>query len=169
MGLWQLQLNATDIAAAADIQARTTQRCINVLDGGLSETDHLEPTRQLEHHVEADACDQSAGSKGLPREVERHDRAPRPRGLQLRGHATAALGRPPCWAWCNAATRPTRTRQPHVSLDVRANVRTATIKPIITAKVKSGTQCFTDAYTIYHCTAANYDHRTVNHGVGRPS
>jgi hypothetical protein len=57
----------------------------------------------------------------------------------------------------------------HVSLDVRANVRTATIKPVITAKAKSGTHCFTDAYTIYHCTAADYDHRTVNHGVGRPS
>jgi hypothetical protein len=29
MGLWPLKLNATDIAAAADIQERTAQRCIN--------------------------------------------------------------------------------------------------------------------------------------------
>ena len=29
IGLWQLKLNATDIAAAADIQERTAQRCIN--------------------------------------------------------------------------------------------------------------------------------------------
>jgi Transposase zinc-ribbon domain len=29
MGLWQLKLNATEIAAAADIQERTAQRCIN--------------------------------------------------------------------------------------------------------------------------------------------
>jgi Transposase zinc-ribbon domain len=28
MGLWQLKLNATEIAAAADIQERTAQRCI---------------------------------------------------------------------------------------------------------------------------------------------
>src|SRR4029434_7291320 len=34
MGLWQLKLNATEIAAAADIQERTAQRCINLLDGG---------------------------------------------------------------------------------------------------------------------------------------
>src|SRR6266478_7189269 len=49
MGLWQVKLNATDIAAAADIQERTAQRCINLLDGGIYETYHLDPTRQLEH------------------------------------------------------------------------------------------------------------------------
>jgi transposase-like protein len=95
MGLWQLKLNATDIAAAAGIQERTAQRCINLLDGGIYETYHLDPTRQLEHQVEADECYQSAGSKGLPREVERRDRAPRSRGIQLRGRATAETGRPP--------------------------------------------------------------------------
>src|SRR6266571_1084211 len=69
IGLWQLKLNATEIAAAADIQERTAQRCINLLDGGIYETYHLDPTRQLEHHVEADECYQSAGSKGQPRDV----------------------------------------------------------------------------------------------------
>jgi hypothetical protein len=29
LGLWQLKLNATEIAAAADIQERTAQRCIH--------------------------------------------------------------------------------------------------------------------------------------------
>src|SRR5499426_4694728 len=81
IGLGQLKLNATEIAAAADIQARTAQRCINLLDGGIYETYHLDPSRQLENQVEADECYQSAGSKGLAREVARHDRAPRPRGL----------------------------------------------------------------------------------------
>jgi transposase-like protein len=95
MGLWQLKLNATEIAAAADIQERTAQRCINLLDGGIYETYHLDPTRQLEHQVEADECYQSAGSKGLAREVERREREPRQRGLQLRGRATAEMGRPP--------------------------------------------------------------------------
>src|SRR5215813_945287 len=95
IGLWQLKLNATAIAAAADIQERTAQRCSNVLDGGIDETSHLDPTRQLEHQVEADECYQSAGSKGLACEVERQDRAPRQRGLQLRGRATAEMGRPP--------------------------------------------------------------------------
>jgi len=56
VGLWQLKLNATEIAAAADIQERTAQRCINLLDGGIYETYHLDPTRQLEYQVEADEC-----------------------------------------------------------------------------------------------------------------
>jgi hypothetical protein len=42
----------------------------------------------------------------------------------------------------------------------------ATIKPIITAKVKAGAQFFTDEYSIYHFTEADYDYRTVNHGAG---
>ena len=95
IGLWQLKLNATEIAAAADIQERTAQRCINLLDGGIFETYHLDPTRQLEHQVEADECYQRAGSKGLAHEVARRARAPRQRGLQLRGRATAEMGRSP--------------------------------------------------------------------------
>src|SRR2546423_7480490 len=83
IGLWQLKLKATDIAAAADIQERTVQRGLNVLDGGIYETYHLDPTRHLGHQVEAEACYQSAGSKGLARAVERHGRAPRQRGIQL--------------------------------------------------------------------------------------
>ena len=53
-----------------------------------------------------------------------------------------------------------------VYLEVLEHVRTTTIKPIIAAKVKSGAQCFTDEYNIYHFTKADYDHRTVNHGAG---
>jgi transposase-like protein len=166
-GLWPLKLHATDMAAAADIQERTAQRCINLLDGGIFETYHLDPTRQLEHHVEADECYQSAGSKGLAREVARRERAPRQRGLQLRGRATAEMGRPPLLGLVQRRDK-TDPDAPaaQVSLEVLEHVRTATIKPIIAAKVKSGAQCFTDEYTISHCTKADYDHRTVNHGAG---
>ena len=167
IGLWPWKLNATEIAAAADIQERTAPRCIHVLDGGIDETYHLDPTRQLEHHVEADECYQSAGSKGLPRAVERHDRAPRQRGLQLRGRATAELGRPPLLGLVQRRDKANPdTPAAQVYLAVLENVRTATIKPIITAQVKGGAPFFTDAYNIYHCTEANYDHRTVNHGAG---
>ena len=167
MSVWQLKLNATEIAAAADIQERTAQRCSNLLDGGIYETYHLDPTRQLEHQVEADECYQSAGSKGLAREVERCERAPRQRGIQLRGRATAATGRPPI---LGLVQRRDKTDQDapaaQVSLEVLEHVRTATIKPIIAAKVKVGAQFFTDEYNIYHFTKADYDHRTVNHGAG---
>ena len=167
MGLWQLKLNATEIAAAADIQERTAQRCINLLDGGIDETYHLDPTRQLEHQVEADECYQSAGSKGLAREVARHARAPRQRGLQLRGRATAETGCPPLLGLVQRRDKPDQDAPAaQGDLEVLENVRTTTIKPIMAAKVKSGAQFFTDAYNIYHCTEADYDHRTVNHGAG---
>jgi hypothetical protein len=167
IGLWPLKLNATDIAAAADIQERTAQRCIHVLDGGLYETYHLDPTRHLEHQVEAEECYQSAGSKGLAREVERQDRAPRQRGLQLRGRSTAEMGRPPLLGLVQRRDQaaPDAPAAP-VSLEVLENVRTATIKPIMAAKVKAGAQFFTDVYSLYHFTEADYDHRTVNHGAG---
>jgi len=117
--------------------------------------------------VEADECYQSAGSKGLPREVERRDREPRQRGIQLRGRATAETGRPPI---LGLVQRRDKTNQDapaaQVYLEVLENVRTATIKPIIAAKVKVGAQFFTDEYNIYHFTKVDYDHRTVNHGAG---
>jgi transposase-like protein len=167
MGLWQLKLNATEIAAAADIQERTAQRCINLLDGGIYETYHLDPTRQLEQQVEADECYQSAGSKGLPHEVDRCDREPRQRGIQLRGRATAETGRPPILGLVQRRDKTVQDAPAaQVYLEVLENVRTATIKPIITAKVKVGAQFFTDEYNIYHFTKADYDHRTVNHGAG---
>ena len=167
MGLWQLKLNATEIAAAADLQERTAQRCINLLAGGIYETYHLDPTRQLEHQVEADECYQSAGSQGLAREVARCKRAPRQRGLQLRGRATAEMGRPPL---LGLVPRRDKTDQDapaaQLYLEVLKNVRTMTITPSMAAKVKSGAQFFTDEYNIYHFTKADYDHRTVNHGAG---
>jgi transposase-like protein len=167
VGLWQLKLNATDIAAAADIQERTAQRCINLLDGGIYETYHLEPTRQLEHQVEADECYQSAGSKGLPREVERRDCEPRQRGIQLRGRATAETGRPPILGLVQRRDKADPDAPAaQVYLEVLENVRTATIKPIIAAKVKVGAQFCTDEYNIYHFTKVDYAHRTVNHGAG---
>jgi hypothetical protein len=153
VGLWQLKLNATEIAAAADIQERTAQRCSNLLDGGLYETYHLDPTRQLAYHVEADACYQSAGSKGLAREVERCDRAPRQRGLQLRGRATAETGRPPIVGLGQRRdkTDPAAPAAP-VSLEVLENVRTATIKPIIAAKVKGANRA-TTSFTLVGTSA----------------
>jgi transposase-like protein len=167
VGLWQLKLNATDIAAAADIQERTAQRCINLLDGGIYETYPLDPPRQLAPQVEADEGYQSAGSKGLAREVERRDCAPRQRGMQLRGRATAATGRPPMLGLMQRRDKVAPDAPAaQVYLEVLEHGRSATITPSIAAKVKSGAQFFTDEYNIYHFTAANYDHRTVNHGAG---
>lgn len=167
VGLWPLKLHATAMAAAADRQERTAPRGIHRLDGGLYETSHLAPTRQLEHQVEADACYQSAGSTGRARAVEHRDCAPRQRGMPLRGRATAATGRPPMRGFGQRRDKaaPDAPAAP-VSLAVLEQGRTATIKPLMAAQVKGGAQFFTDAYHIDPCTAANSDHRTVNHGAG---
>jgi ISXO2-like transposase domain len=167
MGVWPWKLNATDMAAAADIQERTAQRWTKLLEGGIDETYHLEPTRQLEHQGEADECYQRAGSKGRPREVARRDRAPRQRGIQRRGRATAETGRPPILGLVQRRDKADQAAPAApVSLEVLENGRTATIKPIIAAKVQVGAQFFTDEDTIYHCTKVDYEHRTVNHGAG---
>lgn len=167
IGLWQLKLNATEIAAAAEINEQSAQRCLNLLDGGIYETYHLDPARQQENQVEADECYPSSGSKGLAREVERSEREPRRRGIQLRGRATAETGRPPILGLVQRRDQEDAgAPAAQVYLEVLANVRTATIQPIIAAKVKVGSQFFTDEYDIYNFAETDYDHRTVNHGAG---
>ena len=54
-----------------------------------------------------------------------------------------------------------------VVLHMLANVRAATIKPIITAAVAPGTLIHTDKYSIYaRLPAWGYDHKTVCHDRG---
>lgn len=168
IGLWELKLNAAEIALAAEINERTAQRCINLLDGGIYETYHLDSERQLGGQVEADETYQSSGSKGLARQVEQSERQPRQRGLKRRGRATADEGRPPILGLVQRRDREDQSAPPaQVYLEVVDNVRTATVKPIITAKVRVGSQFFTDEYDIYNfATQAGYEHRTVNHGAG---
>ncbi len=62
IALWELKLNATEIAQAAGLNQQSAQRCINLLDGSIYESYHLDPTRQLEGQVEADECYQTAGT-----------------------------------------------------------------------------------------------------------
>jgi transposase-like protein len=168
IGLWELKLNATEIAQAAMINERTAARCLNLLDGGIFETYHLAPDRSLNGPVEADETYQSAGHKGLTRPGEDSGREPRQRGVKLRGRATAEKGRPPILGLAQRRDPEDKTAPPaQVYLEVVDNVRTATIKPIITAKVCAGAQLFTDEYNIYtFATQAGYEHRTVNHGAG---
>jgi transposase-like protein len=168
IGLWQLKLNATEIAKAAEINERTAQRCINLLDGGIYETYHLDPDRQLEGQVEGDEAYQSSGSKGLARQVAHSGRESRRRGIKLRGRATAEKGRPPILGLVQRRDQKDNKAPPaQVFLQVLENVRTVTIKPIIMARVKVGSEFLTDEYNIYNfASQAGYKHRTVNHGAG---
>ena len=167
IALWQLKLNATEIAQAVGLNQQSAQRCVNLLDGGIYETYHLDPTRQLEGQVEADECYQTAGHKGQPRRVQQENRAGRKRVLKRRGRATAAQGRPPILGLVQRPEPEEDIQTAQLYLEVLPNVQTVTIQPLITAKIKIGSQLLTDEYNIYNfAQQADYDHRTVNHSAG---
>jgi hypothetical protein len=87
--------------------------------------------------------------------------------MHLRGRATAETGRPPSLGLVPRRDKPDQAAPAAPGyLAVLEHVRTATINPVMATKVQGGAPCFTDAYTIYHVTAGDDDHRTVNHGAG---
>lgn len=139
IGLWELKLNATEIASAAEINERTAQRCINLRDGEIYETYHLDPERQLGGQVEADETYQSSGSKGSARQVEQSEREPRQRGLKVRGRAMAEKGRPPILGLVQRRDKEAKTAPPPRRATWKSlTMRTGTVKPIITAEVRVG-------------------------------
>jgi len=166
---WQIKLNSSEIALAVGINEQSAARCVNLLDGSVYESHHLDPERQLSGQVEADECYQTAGHKGQPRRVADEERPGRRRVLKRRGRATAQQGRPPILGLVQRPDRTDKEEQAvaEIYLEVLPNVQTETIKPIILAKVQTDSQLLTDEYAIYNFTdQAGYDHRTVNHGQG---
>ena len=168
IALWGLKLNSSEIALAAGVNEQTAARCVNLLDGSVYESHHLDPERQLQGQVEADECYQTAGHKGQPRYVAQEERPARQRVLKRRGRASAQQGRPPILGLVQRSEEEAEEQSlSQVYLEVLPNVQTDTIKPIILAKVQRGSQFLTDEYAIYNFTdALGYDHRTVNHSQG---
>ena len=117
--------------------------------------------------MEVDACDQSAGSKGLARAGERCARPPRPRGMPLRGRATAETGRPPLLGWVPRRDQAAQDAPAAPgSLAVLGNGRPAPITPRMAATGKGGAHLFTAEDRLYPFPAASYDHRPVHQGAG---
>ncbi len=167
IALWQLKLNATEIAQAAGLNQQSAQRCLNLLDGSIYETYHLDFARQLAGQVEAGECYQTVGHKGQPRRAQPEKRAGRKRVLKRRGRATAAQGRPPILGLVQRFEPQKEIQTAQLYLEMLPNVQTATIQPLITAKIKTDSQLLTDEYNIYNfAQLAGYDHRTVNHSAG---
>ena len=159
LGWWPWQLTATALAAAAAIPERTAQRCSNVRAGGLYETYPLDPTRPLAPQGAADACSPSAGRQGLARAVARGDRAPRPRGMQRRGRAPAATGRPPLLGLGQRRAQAAQDAPAaQGSLEVLEQGCPATSQPLLGAKAQGGAPCFTAEDNLSHCTKADYAH-----------
>ena len=75
------------------------------------------------------------------------------------GRGTLAKEKPPIFGMIQ--------RSGEVVLKMLANVKQATIAPVIQKMVSPGTLIYTDEYSIYHrLTEWGYNHKTVNHGQG---
>lgn len=167
INLWGLGLNATQIARAAEINRRSAQRACNLLDGAIYGSYHLDPERELGSVVEADEIYQTAGHKGSNERAD--DRAPRKRGLKERGRGSWEKGRPPVLGLAQRRPKDKEIEPPpaQVYLEVTKNVQTETVKPIITARVREGSELHTDEFDIYNfAERAGYKHYTVNHSQG---
>jgi len=115
----------------------------------------------------ADACSPSAGSQGLARAVARGDRAPRLRGMQRRGRAPAATGRPPLLGLGQRRAQAAQDAPAaQGSLEVLEQGCPATSQPLLGAKAQGGAPCFTAEDNLSHCTKADYAQRTIKHGAG---
>lgn len=101
-----------------------------------------------------------AGHKGHPEIVRKLGRAGRRRRLRgARGRGTLAKEKPPILGLFQ--------RSGDVAIQMLPNVQQATIRPVLTSRVKPGSRLITDEYDIYNpVTAWGYAHKTVNHSQG---
>lgn len=114
----------------------------------------------LSGKVEFDEVYVKAGHKGHPEAVIRAGRKGRCRGLKgAPGRGTLEKDKPPIFGMIQ--------RSGEVVIRMLANVKQATIKPLILKTVAAGTWVYTDEYNIYsRLEEWGYDHKTVNHRAG---
>jgi transposase-like protein len=114
----------------------------------------------LSGKIEADEVYITAGHKGHPAIVAAEKRKGRRRKLKgKRGRGTLAEEKPPILGLIQ--------RNGEVFIQMMPNVQQATIKPVITKVVKSGSLIYTDEYNIYaRLPEWGYEHQTVNHSLG---
>ncbi len=114
----------------------------------------------LSGEVECDEVYVVAGHKGQPGKVRALGRPGRRRRLKgARGRGTKATEKPPILGMIQ--------RSGEVVIRLLDNVQQTTIAPVIRAVIASGTQVYTDEYSIYgRLTAWGYRHKTVNHSQG---
>lgn len=110
--------------------------------------------------MESDEVYVVAGHKGQPEIVRKLGRKGRRRRLKgARGRGTLAKEKPPILGLFQ--------RNGDVAIQLLPNVQQATIQPVITGRVKPGSQLYTDEYDIYsRLTNWGYRHKSVNHSQG---
>jgi len=118
------------------------------------------PPVLLSGEVECDELYVIAGHKGQPEVVRSQGRKGRRRRLKARpGRGTKAKEKPPIFGMIQ--------RSGEVVIQMLANVKQATIAPLIKSIIVPGTLVFTDEYQIYaKLIAWGYQHKSVCHARG---
>ena len=114
----------------------------------------------LTGEIEVDEVYIVAGHKGQPELVQQAGRPSRRRRLKgHRGRGTLASEKPPILGILQ--------RDGDVIIRMLPNVQQATIQPILTTTIASGSLIYTDSYDIYdRLTQWGYGHKSVNHSAG---
>jgi transposase-like protein len=144
-------------ARELDLNADEAQKMTSQLREGIVER---KPEVTLSGEVECDEVYVTAGHKGHPEAVRAQGRPGRRRRLKgARGRGTLAKEKPPIFGMLQ------RTGQ--VALRMLADVKQATIAPLIRRTIAKETVVYTDEYGIYgRLTEWGYTHRTVCPAAG---
>jgi transposase len=157
LNLMGLNLSNEPIAQELDLNGDDVQKMASQLREGIGERT---PEVTLSGEVGCDEVSVTAGHKGHPAAVKEQGRLGRRRRLKgARGRGTLEKEKPPIFGMIP------RTGQ--VALRMLADVKRATIAPLIRRTIAKDTTVYTDEYTIYsRLTGWGYNHRTVCHALG---
>jgi transposase-like protein len=152
-----LNLSNEQIAQELDLNSDDAQKMASQLREGIVER---APEVTLSGEAECDEVYVTAGHKGHPEAVRKQGRTGRRRRLKgARGRGTLEKEKPPILGMIE------RTGQ--VVIRMLANVKQATIAPLIRQTIDKGTVVYTDEYDIYgRLEEWGYRHRTVCHAAG---
>ena len=155
--LMGLNLSKEQIAQELDLKGDDVQKMASQLREGIVER---KPEVTLSGEVACDEVYVTAGHKGHPEAVKEQGRPGRRRRLKgERGRGTLEKEKPPIFGMIQ------RTGQ--VAIRMLADVKQATIAPLIRRTSAKGTILYTDEYNIYsRLTEWGYSHRTVCHARG---
>jgi transposase-like protein len=152
-----LNLSNKQIAKELDLSVEDVQKMTTRLREGVTER---KSQTILREEVECDEVYITAGHKGNPKAVKRKGREGRRNRLKgARGRGTLEKEKPPVMGMIQ--------RGGEVVIRMLADVRKATIEPLIKASVAPGSMIYTDEYVIYNDLENwGYCHESVNHGAG---
>jgi transposase-like protein len=152
-----MNISNEQISKELDLNHDDTQKMTSQLREGIVVR---KPAVTLSGEVECDEAYVVAGHKGHPEAVKKKGRTGRRRRLKgERGRGTLAKEKPPIFGMIQ--------RTGEVMIRMLADVKQATIGPLIKATIAPGTVVYTDEYDIYaRLSEWGYTHHTVCHAAG---